>query len=226
MQHVSIAIDGPAGAGKSTVAREVARQLGFLYVDTGAMYRGVAWLAVTHGVDVSDEQAVLSLLDQHTLHFERNESGLDVYVDGVLITPELRTPQVSDSVSQLSVHPQVRARLTQWQQAFVKRYSVVMDGRDIGTVVIPDATVKVFLTASLEERARRRSEEMEQKGFQTSFADLMDAISKRDARDSSREVAPLKAADDAVTIDSTAKPVKEVVNEILNLVKQVSSWRK
>lgn len=223
MPQVSIAIDGPAGAGKSTVAKRVARELGFLYVDTGAMYRGVAWLAVQHGIDVTDEAAVKTLLERHHLHFERNESnGLDVYADGDIITPFLRTPEVSNSVSQLSVHASVRHQLTEWQREFATRYSVVMDGRDIGTVVIPSANVKIFLTASLEERAKRRSDELEAKGFSAPVNDLRSAIAERDTRDSSRDIAPLRPAADAHCIDSTAKDIDEVVQEILRLVKQVA----
>jgi cytidylate kinase len=223
MRQVSIAIDGPAGAGKSTVAKRVASKLGLLYVDTGAMYRGVAWLAVTHKVDVANELGVMNLLRDHRLHFERNETNaLDVYVDGEQISAFLRSPEVSNCVSQLSVHPNVRQLLTQWQRDFAARYSVVMDGRDIGTVVIPSADVKVFLTASLDERAKRRAEEFSNKGFSATAEDLKGAISERDTRDSSRDIAPLRFADDAHSIDSTGKSVEEVVDEILHLVEQVT----
>jgi CMP/dCMP kinase len=223
MRQVCIAIDGPAGAGKSTVAKKVANELGFLYVDTGAMYRGVAWLAVRHKVDIADERAVMELLTIHRLHFAKNDvNALDVYADGELITPFLRNPEVSNCVSQLSVHVGVREKLTGWQREFASRYSVVMDGRDIGTVVIPDANVKVFLTASLEERAKRRALEMGENGFQTSVEALKSAISERDTRDSSRDIAPLRPAGDAQCIDTTAKSIDEVVADILLLVKQVA----
>lgn len=219
MPHINIAIDGPAGAGKSTVAKEVARRLGLLYVDTGAMYRGVAWLALHFGIATENEDAVVELLEQHPLLFKKNrDNGLDVCFGDRCITPELRNPDVSGLVSQLSVHGKVREVLTSWQREFAREHSVVMDGRDIGTVVLPKAKVKVFLTASLEERTRRRANEFRSKGYAVSEVELQDAIQKRDERDSSRSVAPLKPAEDARCIDSTGKSVDQVVREILQFV--------
>ncbi|MCL6515586.1 (d)CMP kinase [Alicyclobacillus sp.] len=222
MRHINIAIDGPAGAGKSTVARLVAKALGILYVDTGAMYRGVAWLAVRNQVPPDDERALLEMLRRHDLRFERDASGeLAVVADGEDITSQLRDPKVSETVSKLSVHPGIRAWLTRWQQAFAKQGAVVMDGRDVGTVVMPDAAVKVFLTASIEERARRRQKEFTDKGFDVTLQDMREAIAERDARDSTRAIAPLKPAEDAHLIDSTGRSVDEVVEEILRLVERV-----
>lgn len=223
MRPISIAIDGPAGAGKSTVARELARRLGIWYVDTGAMYRGVAWLVVRHGISLADETEILHLLDAHPLRFVQNDSGtLHVYVDGEDITGELRSPEVSEYVSQISVYLGVRQKLTKWQRDFSTRASVVMDGRDIGTVVLPNADVKVFLTAELTERTKRRAEEFSQKGFLVSVENLQAAIMERDERDASRDVAPLKPAADAFCIDSTGRSVREVVDEILAIVEQVA----
>ena len=223
MGFISIAIDGPAGAGKSTVARELARRLGIWYVDTGAMYRAVAWLAVHFHAPVEDQSAIVSLLDSYPLDFEQSGSDtMRVYVQGREITGELRSIEVSDVVSMISVHPLVRSRLTEWQRGFSRKSSVVMDGRDIGTVVLPDAKVKIFLTADLAERAQRRAEEYMHKGLQVSVAELQEAMYKRDQRDSSREVAPLKPADDAYCIDSTGKSVAEVVSEILAIVERVA----
>ncbi|MBX5437536.1 MAG: (d)CMP kinase [Alicyclobacillaceae bacterium] len=222
MRHLRIAIDGPAGAGKSTVARELARRLGIMYVDTGAMYRSVAWLAVKYGIPPSDEEAVVRLLEEHPLHFETNEQGeLQVYAEGHNITAELRTPEVSNVVSQLAVHPRVRALLTDWQRAFSRMRSVVMDGRDVGTVVLPDADVKIFLTADLRERAKRREQQLRAQGFEVSAEDLCVQLADRDARDAGRDTAPLRRAHDAHQIDSTGKTVGQVVEEILSIVERV-----
>lgn len=221
-EHISIAIDGPAGAGKSTVAKIVARRLGLLYVDTGAMYRAVAWLAVRFQVDPNDERGLVQLLDEHTLDFERHpeEGSLVVLFQGENITSQLRTPQVSAIVSQLSVHRKVRERLTRIQRSLRDNTGVVMDGRDIGTVVMPDADVKVFLTASLDERARRRTDELSGQGAAMTANAVRDSMAERDMRDSSRDVAPLRPAEDAHILDSTGKPVDQVVNEILRLVEE------
>jgi cytidylate kinase len=223
MRRLAIAIDGPASAGKSTVAKALAERLGLCYVDTGAMYRGVAWLALRHGVPVEDEQAILRLLEDHPLEFERNESGgIEVLYNGRSLARELRSPEVSEVVSILSALPGVRQRLTEWQREFSRRYPVVMDGRDIGTVVLPDADVKVFLTADLRERAARRRREFLAQGYEVSAEELEAALRERDERDSTREVAPLRPAPDAICIDSTGKTVSEVVEEILNHVKRVT----
>lgn len=219
---ISIAIDGPAGAGKSTVARELARQLGLWYVDTGAMYRAVAWLVVRYKVSPGDERSLVNLLNSHPLSFTQVDSdGMRVYAEGTEITSELRSLEVSEVVSKISVHSQVRERLTQWQRDFSRKFSVVMDGRDIGTVVLPDANVKIYLTADLSERAKRRVEEYSRKGLEMSLTELKDSIIQRDERDSSREVAPLKPAPDAYCIDSTGKTVAQVVAEILAIVERV-----
>lgn len=223
IEHVSIAIDGPAGAGKSTVARIVAKRLGLLYVDTGAMYRSVAWLAVRFGIRPTDELGLTRLLDEYPLGFERDPAfgTLVVRFQNQDITPELRSPEVSAIVSQLSVHPFVRERLTSIQRSLRRDSGVVMDGRDIGTVVIPDADVKVFLTASLDERARRRAEEITaDQGREVSEVSIRTSMAERDARDSSRDVAPLRPAADAYILDSTGKSIDEVVDEILRLVQE------
>jgi cytidylate kinase len=223
MRRLTIAIDGPASAGKSTVAKALAERLGLCYVDTGAMYRGVAWLALKHGVRVEDEEAVLQLLERHPLQFKRNDAGsIDVCFNGRSIASELRSPEVSEVVSILSALPGVRRLLTEWQREFSRQYSVVMDGRDIGTVVLPDADVKVFLTADLRERAERRRREFLERGYEVSPEELEAALRERDERDATREIAPLKPAPDAICIDSTGKTVSQVVEEILSHVKRVT----
>lgn len=219
MQRISIAIDGPAGAGKSTVAKEVARRMQILYVDTGAMYRTVAWLALQHGVPLNDEDALLRLLAKHDVRLSRSGEGtMQIEVDGLKVSDELRSPEVSSAVSLVSVHPAVRQLLTEWQRDLSRQTSVVMDGRDIGTVVLPNANAKIFLTASLEERARRRAQEFMDRGDHVDLAHLTGEIAARDERDGSRQTAPMRPADDAHLIDSTGKIIDDIVDEILALV--------
>jgi len=216
---VTIAIDGPAGAGKSTVAKRVAERLNLMYVDTGAMYRAVAYLCAQEGIDVNSERAVEAVLDAHRVSFEEGEDRtLQVLIDGVNVTSRLRAPEVSALVSTVAAHPRVRQLLTEWQRAFAERHSVVMDGRDIGTVVLPHATVKVFLTAAPEERARRRQEEYRRMGYEVPLDEMVKNVIERDRKDSERAVAPLRMAEDAVRIDSTDKSVDSVVDEIVQLV--------
>lgn len=220
--RVSIAIDGPAGAGKSTIARIVAKRLGILYIDTGAMYRAVAWLALRFGVDFSDENGLVHLLDDHKLEFLRHptDGNLMIVFAGDDITGQLRSNEVSGIVSQLSVHPGVRERITAISRALSADTGVVMDGRDIGTVVLPHADLKVFLTASLDERARRRADELTNSGNEVSSTSVRRVMAERDFRDSSRDVAPLRPAEDASVLDSTGKSIDKVVDEVLQLVEE------
>ena len=214
-----MAIDGPAGAGKSTVARQAASALGYTYVDTGAMYRAVAWAVVQAGIAPEDSAAVCDLA-------ERLEIGLDrgcVFADGQDVTGKIRTPQISDLTSRLSAMPCVRGRLAALQREMGRRGGVVMEGRDIGTVVLPDAEVKVFLTASLAERVRRRREELGEAGITLSSAQLEKDIAERDARDASRDAAPMMPAADAVSLISDGLSVEEVVSRILALCRQAEA---
>lgn len=218
---MTIAIDGPAGSGKSTVARELSQRLGLLYLDTGAMYRAVTWLVLHEGVSPEDSSSIVHLLRENPMRLKSDGKGrLEVWVGDTNVTDKLRTPAVSDHVSAVSALPAVRDELTAIQRAVSQQQSVVMDGRDIGTVVLPDADVKVFLTASLEERARRRSIEFVEGGYAVEPSQIRADLAKRDERDSSRTVAPLKPAVDAHLLDSTGKSVDEVVLEILNIVEQ------
>lgn len=204
MKNISIAIDGPSGAGKSTVARAVAAKYRFIYVDTGAIYRTVGLAAQYAGVDSKDKEGVIALLPSIKIEMSYDESGVQrMLLDGKDVSAEIRTPKSSIYASDVSALPEVRAFLMDMQRDMAKKHSVIMDGRDIGTVVLPDADVKIFLTASSEARARRRCLELEQKGMPTPFEEVLKDIEYRDAQDSSRAAAPLKAADDALVLDTT-----------------------
>jgi len=212
-----VAIDGPAGAGKSTVARRVAAALGFTYVDTGAMYRALAWAVRAGGVAPDDQEAVCALAGRLDVRLEP-EGG--VLVGGRDVAGEIRTPEISNLTSPLSALPCVRSRMVALQQAMARRGGVVMEGRDIGTVVLPDADVKVFLVASLGERVRRRREELEAGGVALSSEELARDIAARDKRDAARDVAPMVPARDAVTLDSDGLNIDGVVARILVLCAQ------
>lgn len=222
-EHLAIAIDGPAGAGKSTVAKALAKRMNLLYIDSGAMYRAVSWLVLLHDVNPDNEEEIMRLLLRYPLRFQKNADGLlDVFTDEQNINDYLRSPHVSDIVSTVSAHAKVRDMLTDWQRKFAQTYSVVMDGRDIGSVVLPNADVKVFLTANLSERAERRKLEFAEQGFGVSREKIVQSMIERDERDSTRKLAPLRQAPDAILIDSSGKTVTQVVEEIVALVRQVN----
>ena len=219
-----IAIDGPAGSGKSTVAKEVAKMLGFHYLDTGAMYRSIAWLALERGISLDDDEAVADLARTETVvfsHEEGNPLPSGVAIAGHDITLEIRTPRIDKAVSPVSAIPAVREALTQQQRAIAASENIVMEGRDIGTVVFPNAELKVFLTASAEERARRRALQNAQRGFgETDEAAILADIIRRDEADSTRAVAPLRPAEDAVMLDTTGMGIDEVCAAIANLARR------
>ena len=206
---VSIAIDGPSGAGKSTLARRLAAQHGWLYVDTGAMYRTIGLFAVRAGADMKSEQAVAALLPRLSLGLRYVDGEQHMFLNGEDVSGLIRTEQVSMAASQVSAHPAVRAYLLETQRAFAREHSVVMDGRDIGTVVLPDASVKIFLTASAEERAQRRYNELAARGEQVEYEEVLADVRRRDANDTNRAAAPLRAAADAVTVDTTGLTFEE-----------------
>ena len=218
-----IAIDGPAGSGKSTVAKKVAKLLGFHYLDTGAMYRSVAWLALERGVALDDVAGVARLAADNPIvfsHEEGNPLPSGVSIDGHDVTVEIRTPRIDKSVSAVSAIPAVREALTNQQRAIAASDDIVMEGRDIGTVVFPNAEVKVFLTASAEERARRRALQNAERGFgETDAAAILADIIARDEADSTRDVAPLVAAEDAVNLDTTGMTIDEVCEAIAELAR-------
>ncbi|MFK7931850.1 MAG: (d)CMP kinase [Myxococcota bacterium] len=213
----TIAIDGPGSSGKGTVAKAVARQLDLQYVDTGAMYRAVALLASQKGVDWSDEPAVADVANRLQFQFVWDGDFLRLRVDDVDITGEIRTERVGQGASKVSALPAVRAALLDRQRALATAGGVVMDGRDIGTVVLPDADLKVFLDADLDERARRRHEELVRRGEAARFDSVRADLSERDDRDRSRSVAPLKPADDAVILDSTELTIPQAVARVIEL---------
>ncbi|MGN0078806.1 MAG: (d)CMP kinase [Coriobacteriales bacterium] len=219
-----IAIDGPAGSGKSTVAKEVAKMLGFHYLDTGAMYRSIAWLALERGIALDDDEAVAQLARTETVvfsHEEGNPLPSGVAIAGHDITLEIRTPRIDKAVSPVSAIPAVREALTQQQRAIAASENIVMEGRDIGTVVFPRAELKVFLTASAQERARRRALQNAQRGFgETDEAAILADIIRRDEADSTRAVAPLRPAEDAVMLDTTGMGIDEVCAAIANLARR------
>lgn len=215
-----VAIDGPAGAGKSTVARQVAERLGFVRVDTGALYRAVGLIALERGVSLEDGAALGKLAMELKLAFVEGPSGPRLTVNGSDREDDLRTPDVADAASKVSALPEVRAALLEVQRQMGVDGGVVLEGRDIGTVVFPDAEVKVFLTASAEARARRRLGDLEERGVMSSYEDVLAAMKARDSRDSSREHAPLKPAEDATVVDSTEMTQDEVVAHIAALAEQ------
>lgn len=217
---LTIAIDGPAGAGKSTVARKVAAALGYVYVDTGAMYRAVALKCLQLGVDVSDPEAVARAARAMDVRLESSGGEPRVFVDGADVTEAIREPRVGEAVSLVAQVPEVREALVELQRRMGERGGVVMDGRDIGTVVFPSADVKVFLTAAEEERAARRHAELLARGERVAYEEVLEALRRRDALDRSRSVSPLVKADDAVEVDSTGRPVESVVAEILALCQE------
>lgn len=218
-QRINIAIDGPAAAGKSTVAKLIARRLSYVYIDTGAMYRALTYRALQCGVDVHDEQALLSLLRDTHIELQPSPQGQLVFVNGEDVTDIIRGEAVTNAVSFVAQHPLVREEMVARQRAMAKG-GVVMDGRDIGTNVLPNAEVKIFLKASVEERARRRHEENIARGFPSDFETLKEEIARRDRLDSERETAPLRKAPDAVEIDTTSLSVEEVAARIMEVVNE------
>lgn len=220
MKIDAIAIDGPAGAGKSTVAKIVAQRLNYIYIDTGAMYRAVAWAALERKVNPADQAAIAKLTSGLNIELSYDEGQLRVSVDGVEVTEAIREPRVSQLVSEIAQIAAVRAAMLDLQREMAKGGRVVMDGRDIGTHVLPGANIKVFLTASIEERARRRWLELQQKGFDTKLEQLKQEIAQRDKMDSERTIAPLRQADDAVLVDTSGMTIPQVADTIIKVYEE------
>lgn len=221
MEHISIAIDGPSGAGKSTLARRVAEELGYLYVDTGAIYRTVGLAALRRGLEPGDRAAVVPILPELTIGCGYGEDGLQhMYLDGEDVTAEIRRHEISACASAVSAIPEVRAYLLERQRQFAADGDVVMDGRDIGTVVLPDADVKIYLTATPEARADRRYRELLSRGQTADYDQVLRDVVERDRADMSRAVAPLKQAEDAVLVDTTTCDLEESFELLLKTIRE------
>ncbi|MBO1624433.1 MULTISPECIES: (d)CMP kinase [Bacillus] len=217
-KRISIAIDGPAAAGKSTVAKIVAKELSYVYIDTGAMYRTLTYAALQQNVDIENEESLMEVLKNVNIEFQQGENTQLVFLNNQDVSDAIRTPDVTNRVSIVAKHRLVREEMVRRQQALAEKGGVVMDGRDIGTHVLPNAEVKIFMLASVQERAERRHLENTKKGFASSLEQLKKEIAERDKLDSEREVSPLKKADDALELDTTSLSIEEVVREIMDIV--------
>lgn len=214
---INIAIDGPAGAGKSTIARKLAQQLSYIYVDTGAMYRAMALYFIENQITAEDEAAISSACQGANISIVYENGEQQVILNGRNVNSRIRTEEVSNMTSATSIYPEVRHKLVELQQELAKKSNVIMDGRDIGTCVLPDAQVKIFLTASTETRAKRRCEELTAKGMTCDVAEIEQNIKERDYRDMNRALSPLRQAEDAVLVDSSQLDIDAVIDEILKI---------
>ena len=220
-KHYSIAIDGPAGAGKSTIARRLAGELGYYYVDTGAIYRTVAYFMDLLGISPKDVDGVERYIDELTINIEYDEEGKQhMLMNGMDVTDDIRTQDISQKASLVSAHKVVRDMLLDMQRQVAREHNVIMDGRDIGTVVLPKANVKIFLTASAEIRAKRRYDELTAKGQKTTLAQVLKDVQQRDYQDTHREIAPLKQAKDAILVDTSELDIDGVVDAIKAIVRE------
>lgn len=216
---IAVAIDGPAGAGKSTIARAAAAQLGFVYVDTGALYRTIGLAVCRRGIDGTDVPGILATLPEIRVGLTYQDGAQHVLLDGEDVSDAIRTPQISTYASQVSSVPEVRAYLLDLQRDLARRQSVIMDGRDIGTVILPNAKVKIFLTASPEKRAARRCAELREKGQDVTVEGILADMERRDALDASRAVAPLKQAEDAVLVDTSDLTLEQSIEAVLTVIR-------
>lgn len=220
MKNIQVAIDGPAGAGKSSISKAVAKRLGLVYVDTGAMYRACAVYAIENGIDIN-EKAITPYLDKIKIDIAYNEEGQRIFLNGQDVSQRIRETDATAGSSAIAVIPAVRLKLVELQREIAKSKSVIMDGRDIGTYVLPNADLKIYLTASVEERAKRRYFEMREKGIECDIHKVCDDIRKRDENDTNREFAPLKQAEDAVFVDSSDMSFDEVCDTIQGLIEKI-----
>ena len=217
---MQVAIDGPASSGKSTISKLISKETNFLYLDTGAMYRATTLAFLRNHISVDDEKAIEELLENLDISFKNTEDGQLVFLNGEDVTREIRDLEVTRNVSEVSAIKAVRVKLVQMQREIAENHSIIMDGRDIGTVVLPNAELKIFLVASVKERALRRYRENQEKGIELSLEKLEEEIAHRDFLDSTRKESPLKKADDAIEIDTTSLSIQEVVSKITNLIQE------
>lgn len=217
---VNIAIDGPAGAGKSSTAKLVAKKLGYIYVDTGALYRTVGLYSIRKGIDTKDAEKVIATLPDVKVELKFVDGAQHVFLNGEDVSDAIRTPEASMGASNVSAIPKVREFLFDLQRKIAAENDCIMDGRDIGTVVLPNADVKIFLTTSVEERANRRYKEMIEKGEEADYNDILEDIKKRDYQDSHREIAPLKQADDAIYVDNGGYNLEDGAEDLLRIIKE------
>ena len=215
MKNLVIAVDGPAGAGKSTIAKIIADKLNINYIDTGAMFRAVSYKVLQNNIDTTDEQAIIEVAKASEIDFKDN----NIYLDGKILKEEIRTPEVSNNVSNVAQIKEVRYLMVDVQREIGNRSSVILDGRDIGSYVFPNADYKFFLNASPEERGERRYKELVKKGYETTLEEVIKDVIRRDEIDSIREFAPLVKADDAIEIDTTAKSIEGVVEDVISKIK-------
>ena len=219
---ICIAIDGPAGSGKSTTAKMVAEKLGYLYLDTGAMYRAVTLNALQNKIDLHNEDKIVEIAENSDIKFEKTDHTLKTFLNGVDVTEAIRTPEVTKSIAPVAANPRVRAILVKKQHEFMKNGGVVAEGRDIGTNVFPNAELKIFLVASIEERAKRRYKELIKKGFQVDLDELKTEIKIRDSNDTSRKTNPLKQAPDAILVDTSKLSIAQQVDFVLQKARELT----
>lgn len=218
-KKISIAIDGPAGAGKSTIARQLAQEMGYRYVDTGAIYRTVAYFMDLWGVSPKDTDGVNRYIDELTVNIEYDDEGIQhMIMNGMDVTADIRTPEISQKASLIAAQPVVREALLDMQREAARQYDVVMDGRDIGSVVLPKATVKIFLTASAEVRAHRRCKELQEKGQKVDYDQILKDIRQRDYQDTHRDIAPLKMTRDSVKLDTSDMTIDQVIAAMKKII--------
>ena len=218
---IDIAIDGPAGAGKSTIAKMTAKRMNFIYVDTGALYRAVGLYILEQGISIYDTENVIRALPEIDVDIEYRDGEQNVLLSGENVTSRIRTQEVGEAASVTSAYPEVREKLLELQRTLAEKYDVIMDGRDIGTVVLPDADLKIYLTADSRIRARRRFDELKAKGQDADFDEILKEVEERDWRDMHRDTAPLRKADDAVEVDSSYMTVQEVEDCIVKMIQEL-----